>query len=56
MIFIVGASGVMVAAIADKLAENYGSPRVGAVTRGVMAVVAAGAIVWFLSTGIGAFL
>ncbi|HWL26043.1 MAG TPA: hypothetical protein VNR38_20205 [Ureibacillus sp.] len=56
MIFIVGAGGVMVAAIADKLAENYGEPRVGIVTRGIMAVVAAGVIVWFLSTGIGALL
>lgn len=51
MVFILGASGVMVAAIADKLTEDYGLPGVGIVLRGVMTVVVAGAIIWFLTSG-----
>jgi hypothetical protein len=43
MIFVLGVGGGMVAALADKVAANCGSPAVGVIIRGVMGVIAAGA-------------
>lgn len=51
MIFIMGAGGILVAAIADKLTEDYGKPAIGTILRGSLAIAGAGLIIWFLTSG-----
>lgn len=51
MVFIMGAGGILVAAIADKLTEDYGRPAIGKILRGSLAIAGAGLIVWFLTSG-----
>ncbi|WP_199880714.1 hypothetical protein [Bacillus massiliglaciei] len=56
MIFVIGAGGVMLASIVDKIAEDSGNPAIGMIVRGGMAVVAAGTIAWFLASCATGFL